>query len=552
MESDPPPRLDGPPPLPPVLREEEPAAPVAAPAPEPAMTGVIPEALLTESRLHPLTLAIAAWNVIRSNLVTAFILVLVSGNWQLLLIVIPFAALAIAAALIRYYTFTYRIEDNELITRQGLINRQERNIPLNRVQDIRIDQGLLHRLLNVVDVNVETAGGAGAEATLSVLSLPEAERLRETIYAQSRKAAAKPKATAAGEATSEDAGEVEVVPTRDVRLLSIKELAIAGLTSNQTASLMIAAAAFFGFIQQFLPMDRAEELIRTATNFLERFVSQGAAVVVLTVVATIVLGTIASMITSIVVFYGFRLSLRGEDLQRNYGLLTKRSSNLPRRRIQLLRVDESLLRRPFKLASLRADTAGSAAPDNDGSREGRNVLLPIIPKGELESLLPNFFPDIDDTNQDWRKVSRRAIYRGTFVGSMFLLLIALIWTITSVVRWGSLVGLWPLALIPLAYLINVLNYRHLGYSLGDRYFRTRRGWLGRATLIVPIRNIQSVSLQQSVFDRRHGVMTLIVDSAGQAFTGGPPRIDNVPEAEARELAATLAQRASQMRYQWSR
>jgi hypothetical protein len=55
-------------------------------------------------------------------------------------------------------------------------------------------------------------------------------------------------------------------------------------------------------------------------------------------------------------------------------------------------------------------------------------------------------------------------------------------------------------------------------QLGDRFFRMRSGWLSRATHIVPIRNVQSIVVRQTPFDRRHKVSTLVVDSAAAGVT----------------------------------
>jgi membrane protein YdbS with pleckstrin-like domain len=74
--------------------------------------------------------------------------------------------------------------------------------------------------------------------------------------------------------------------------------------------------------------------------------------------------------------------------------------------------------------------------------------------------------------------------------------------------------------------------------------------LSRATHIVPIRNAQTVVIRQTPFDRRHGVATLRVDTAGQAYTGGGPQIRNVPILEAEMVARTLVHRAAQTRYRW--
>jgi membrane protein YdbS with pleckstrin-like domain len=115
------------------------------------------------------------------------------------------------------------------------------------------------------------------------------------------------------------------------------------------------------------------------------------------------------------------------------------------------------------------------------------------------------------------------------------------------VRW-SFAALWPLALIPFVYLISAANYRNLGYTISERYFCSRRGWAGRSTHIVPINKIQAVEIHQSPLDRRLGLATLNVDTAGQAYTGGGPHISNLPMGEARAIANTLAHRASATRY----
>ena len=54
--------------------------------------------------------------------------------------------------------------------------------------------------------------------------------------------------------------------------------------------------------------------------------------------------------------------------------------------------------------------------------------------------------------------------------------------------------------MPIVYGLNVIAYRHLGYTTGGGFFRTRRGWLGRSTHVVPVRNIQTLVVRQTPFD----------------------------------------------------
>jgi membrane protein YdbS with pleckstrin-like domain len=58
-----------------------------------------------------------------------------------------------------------------------------------------------------------------------------------------------------------------------------------------------------------------------------------------------------------------------------------------------------------------------------------------------------------------------------------------------------------------------------------------------------------VVVRQTPFDRRLKVASVLVDTAGKAHTGGPPRIENVVEGEAIELARALARQAAETRFQ---
>ena len=109
-------------------------------------------------------------------------------------------------------------------------------------------------------------------------------------------------------------------------------------------------------------------------------------------------------------------------------------------------------------------------------------------------------------------------------------------------------GLALLMLVPVVYALNAVAYRHLGYAKDGGFFRTRRGWLGRSTQIVPTRNVQTIRITQTPFDRRHGVATVQVDTAGAG--GGPPEVDNLPWDEATALALELAHQAAAQRYRW--
>jgi putative membrane protein len=501
----------------------------------PALERPVP--LLLQGRLHPLTLLFAFYTSIRRLILPMIPLLFVGNRTVLGFLVVLMGGSIITRALVRYFTFSYRIEAGELITRQGIFERTERHIPLERVQEVRIEQGVLHRLFGVVEATVETAGGQGPEAQLSVLSRQEAERLRQAVVTGAPRRAAQPAAVATPDSSL-------------LHRLDLRDLVLAGVTSNHLVSALVLVGTLWAFVDDVLPRNFYERLAASVEQAAEGMVRQGAAAAiaaaVVGIVALFIVGAMASVIGSVVLFYGFTLSQTGEDLRRSYGLFTRRSSSLPRRRIQVLEVRETLLRRIFSLASLRADTAGGGGQNREESKGGRDVLLPVARRDDADALLKVIFPDLEAGPLNWVRVSKLAIIRGALIGSLACLIVA------GGMYWyqGGAAGLWPLLFIPLVIWGSALGHRNLGYHVEEGYFRTRRGWPGRSTHIVPIRNAQAIAVRQSPLDRRLGLATLVVDTAGQSYTGGGPRIGNIPLDEARTLAKSLASRAAATRYRW--
>lgn len=81
-------------------------------------------------------------------------------------------------------SYRYRYDPHEIVIRSGLVFRKERHIPYARIQNIDAVQHVLHRLLNVVEVRVETGGGQTAEATMSVLPMAAFHEMRTRVFAE--------------------------------------------------------------------------------------------------------------------------------------------------------------------------------------------------------------------------------------------------------------------------------------------------------------------------------------------------------------------------------
>lgn len=535
-----------------------------SPFPSPDSTNVTPrrDLPLFEGRLHPLTLAFGIGRGLRGSL--PILPLLYFGNrWMAFGILVLTLGGSILTALLRYFSFTYRIEAGELVTSGGIISRNVRHIPLDRIQEIQVEQGVVHRILGVVDARIETAGGGqGAEAVLSVLKQEEVDRLRAAVFAASAtfrdgRESATPLPDSAT-APLPDALPVREEPSTLLHRLRTRDLVQAGLTTNHLVSLLVALGAIWNLADDVLP----ESFYR---EWIEGKVAQGLPAVaplplapaewlgpLLLLLAGLLgvalLGAVFSTARAILLFHGFTLSLRGEDLHRVYGLLTQRSSTLPRRRIQVLKVEQKALRRLWGLSTLRVDTAGSQFEKEEG-QQGRDVLVPVVPDARVQTLLSAIFPTLLlPRREDWHPISRHAIWQGTLPGMILTGVVTAIFFAKA--GGGPWIWCLPVVGFPLWWGISRAKYRGRGYAMHGDFLHTRQGWLGRSIQIVPIDKIQAVEIVQGPLDRCFGLATIEVDTAGQAFTGGGPAIRLLPLAEALSLAKQLADRTVQTRYRW--
>lgn len=520
-------------------------------------------------RLHPLSLIFTIGGVARSFLLPALFVIFTSGAKAELMFAAFFLPGAIYAVL-HYLTFSYRFRPEELVVRGGILVRYERHVPYPRIQNIDLVQNPLHRLLKVAQVSIETAGGKEPEAVMKVLSLEAVETLRERVYAERALAQPESGPGGVGHAASieEDSDGVSLAgasPTesgaashRLLYRLGTPDLLLMGLLSNR--GLAIVAAIWGLAAQSETTAERiVKEAITNADGYLEeggsltqQFESLGLGMQIATglgiFLAFFLTLKILSVLWVILRFHGFRLERAGEDLRISFGLLTRLSATVPRRRIQVLGVHASLLQRRLKRVAFRAQTAGAAEDGEDSTSSSRAFLAPLIRREECRSLIEEVQPGVLDVNREpeWRPADFSAWSRVVKPR----LLVAMILTGLLMLRYG-----WPgLALLFPTAAFSIVSARgwmkRLAYALEPDALLLRRGWWRHELGIIPHSRIQAVSLSRSPFDRRWGMATLHVDAAGRGGARVHTSIPYLPEEEAEQLMEKLHREAVARPFVW--
>ncbi|MEE2886669.1 MAG: PH domain-containing protein [Planctomycetota bacterium] len=508
------------------------------PAPDPAQTQI-----LAQGHLHPGILFLRLASALRSTIIPTLIAVFVfegAASYAMMGVAVFLLVMSMAYSLIRFVTFRYWLTTEELITTEGIFNRQERRIPVNRVQDLSFEQTLVRRFFGLVVVTVETASGEGAEARLDSLGLRPAAKLREAmqfIRAQSPTAPATAGVTATG--VMAPAGVADQQVLFRVRAL---DLILRGLTDNRAGVIIIGLFVIAEQADQFGAFGFLKDLFDQVIQSLENLeVTMMVLVLVLLLLLVVVLGWVVSIAASFLLFHGFTLVRRGEVFQRRYGLLTTRVRSLPKQKIQRVLMEQNLLRRIFRLVVVRADSAGSGTNQKEEVKGGLDVVAPMtgLPTGRM--LVPHLLPGMFAEHLQWSRVSGKVVTR-LFAEGVVLALLVLGIGLPTVGQLSLLAILLPIFML----FTGVLVYHNLGYAHTQGHFAMRWGMLGRYRAFIPLRKVQAVALRAGPWDRLFGLARLVVYVAGAR----PTTLQHLTRADASRLQRALATVAAHSRFVW--
>jgi putative membrane protein len=471
----------------------------------------------SEKHLHPVAMLVGAIKTLRrwiSGLVLPGIVLLMSQGFSLWTVTLFLFGLLVVAALAALWGFlswratTYAVTGNSFRLRQGVLQKNERTIPLEHVQSVDTVQGVIQRAFGVYEVRIETAGGGVSEpdASLAALDRGAAQTLRREIEG------------------SYKARSEQTIGLTILRRLSTRELLVAGATSGQIGVAFSLLAVGSQFLDNFLSVDFARRLVDTlAPNWLM--------VVLILVPSGLLLAWLLAIAGTVLAYTGFTLSREGDFLYIKRGLLERREATIPLSRIQAVRISEGILRQPFGLASLRVESAGY------GEDAGVSAtLFPLLPHDEVEEFLASTAPEfavVPTLKRLPRRSLRRYVFRATIPA-----LLASVAALGGLMVFGSALWLLSLLLIPPSAAYGWLRYRDAGWALeGDRLL-VRHRFLGRKTAVAPRRRLQSRGVVSSPFQRRLRLATFVAEVASGSG-GSALRVKDIDAGSVKTLAVSL-------------
>lgn len=460
-------------------------------------------------RMHPGTILLEVLRAAPSTLLAIPALIGVGSRMGMPVALAMLAAGAVVLVGFKWLawrSFTYRLAQGELVIERGVLHRQRRSIPLDRIQDVAIEQKPLARLAGLAVVRVETGGGEADDAVFDSVTLAEAHRLREAL-----------RRGAVGETAGEGAPPpLFAMPSRRVVLFGLFNFSL------------FWVAAGFGALQS---LDQIADIdwrawLGIAGRTLRSHINP--VTIASLILAALVLGAGAGIVRTLLREYGFRLDDLGNRLRRTRGLLTRSEVVVAKQRIQLAMIHRAPLRRLFGWEALAVQTLGGS--DDAGGRQmlvpfgrsddvARTVAATGLAPFEREALAPVASGHVI------RGLIRRCVPLVVVFGGAGFVFAPL---------WLGLLLLAP------SLFVSRLQRRHHRYAVLPESIQITRGVLSQRDWIVPYRAVQVVVVRETWLQRLLGVATVVLDTPGASRPW--PEIVDVAARDAAAVALAVAAR----------
>ena len=471
-------------------------------------------AIREPQRLHPLTLLLRVGASLPALLVILFPLLRnpdSTENVTSLVLAVLYGVFALPAILLQYWRFSYRITPKQIVIQNGVLNRKNRSIPIERVQNIQIERNLFARLFGIAKVKIETAGSTSTEGSLEYVHRDEARKIRQVVRSFQRTPQ-----DADADAAPEDEAETETLLDMPLRRV---------LLSGAFRFSLLYLAVIFTMLEFFNPEALVEQFLRARGRMewiTEAVLSNPALAILATVVVAIVLGWASGIAVHVARYYNFRLWLDGDKLRKRHGLFTVTEGTIPLDKVQTLILRTNPFMRAFGWYELKVQTVGL-----DVEEQGHRVIAPFAGAERILELarrvrsfdLPDAFANVS------RLTIRRRFLRYTAVLTAALAPAIYFWPATWLHPGGVGLPWWGFGLVPFILGWAVLQYHNHTYAAGADGFYVRRGVLSHYLWIVPTEKFHVFNTTASIFQRRLGLKTLFVDTAGAATFAYPEVID---------------------------
>ena len=464
-----------------------------------------------------------------------FILVFLFGGslkegGSIIYLISAVAILGAIYSVISFFKYYFYLEDGNLIVQKGVLKRSMLEIPFDRIQSINFEQNVLHRVFNVVKLNMDTAGSSGSELQLNALNHDMASALSNYILSH--------KTNSSKQESLQEGNVSTSVGKKIIFNLTIPQLLKVGITANhlRSGALIIFFFLWIGENLRDIGLD-VEEKMEDYVPVAEAM-SNSLIIVSIGLILFMMIAFVISLVRTVLKYYDLNMYRIGDGFVIESGLLNRKEHAAKDDKIQLLSWSQNLLQKWGKIFELKMKQASSVEVSDKQS-----IIVAGLDAEDIENtenyLFKQHKTEID--NMTLQPVDKYYRYKKFFYRSLFL------WPVIGYFIYNDQ---YDFAIYTVVFYVILMIGAHLAftkkrYGLSDSMVVIRGGTWGQEATMLLLHKIQNVMLTQTPFQSRRSLGSLVLFTAS-----GSVQIPDIDYNKCREMQDYLLYKVESSKESW--
>ena len=438
------------------------------------------------------------------SIVKNYAIFLIIPMWKdfdlvLLMILILLIALFTAALTViefRYFTFQFDFNKNDFIVKKGFLKKTKLNVPLSKIQQINLNQNFIHKLLDLYEIQMDTAGSDSKEVSIKAVTKSIANEIKEFTHILK---------------DNNVHNNVQKISDNKSLEIDFYTLVKTGLTSRYFQTLGFIVALFFGALEYLDALG-----INYVPSF-SSFIKNGnfGFIAILFYLILIFLAVFATnLISTIIKFYKFSASKTNNNLSVSYGLIYTKTILMSPNKVQVFSFTQNWIQKKIDLCNIIIYQASSNMNiSSDKSKEGSKVNIPGANSLDKKTIFEFIYKSFDDNEfiikPNIRKFSVNFFLIGVIPSILFF-------GINHFFELLSSVNYIILQIIYLAIIlfISYRLYKNNIMSVSKNFIKVQSGFWDITTKIIEVHKIQSIVIDQEIWYKKLNLANLTLCTAG--------------------------------------
>jgi putative membrane protein len=406
--------------------------------------------------------------------------------------------LLIAHSILYYLNFYFYLSNGEFILKKGYLRKKILTIPLDRIQNVNTKQNLIQQILDVVTLEIDTAGTAAKELKIHALE----KTLAVEILNQLRSGKVKE-----NDSLDSEIDKTKIESEKLVLKLSPLDLLKIGISQNHFRTALIILAFGFQIFQKV--EDLFKEKAETYSNEMFEYISDSNwALILFLLIFFLLISVLYSLFSTVLKYFDFKLFKKEEIYRIESGLINKRNITIPFNKVQELNWETGPIKKQFGIYNLVFKQAVSGQ-----NKKAQLVDAPGCLTEHLGLLKADIFgsdeisesPQIYSDNYFFRRLWIISGWIPATLPALFLYDVWLFWL-------GAIVWL----LISAGYSYLILKKRY--FRINNDQIRISKGAISHKWKQMELYKIQSVEFRQTIFQRRRSLASLQLMNASGSMS----------------------------------